>query len=119
MFMGINQIANQILNENPMNGYMNSIVFTRILGYDDIEQGAYWMDACTCWICSKWNYIQINYHPVNDKHEFNKKIEKMEQLQDHVNVEVNKAILEKGVLDNHVEVVEHLNEESELEELEI
>jgi len=35
--MGINQIANQILNENPMTGYMNQVILTRILGHDDIE----------------------------------------------------------------------------------
>jgi hypothetical protein len=37
MFMGINQIANQILEENPMTGYMNNIIFTRILGDDSLE----------------------------------------------------------------------------------
>lgn len=39
MFMGLNQIANQILDENPMSGYMNQIVFSRILGMDEYEQG--------------------------------------------------------------------------------
>ena len=45
MFMGINQIANQLLSENPMNGYMNKTIFTRILGHDEIEQGHYWVDT--------------------------------------------------------------------------
>jgi hypothetical protein len=45
MFMGINQIAKQTLEENPMAGYMSGMVFTRVLGYDEIEQGNYWTDC--------------------------------------------------------------------------
>jgi hypothetical protein len=45
MFMGINQIAYELLVENPMTGYMNEIIFSRVLGYDDIEQGTYWCDS--------------------------------------------------------------------------
>jgi hypothetical protein len=51
MFMGINQIAYELLVENPMTGYMNEIIFSRVLGYDDIEQGTYWCDSTQCWIC--------------------------------------------------------------------
>ena len=51
MFMGINQVAYELLVENPMTGYMNEIVFSRILGHDDIEQGAYWVDGTQCWLC--------------------------------------------------------------------
>jgi hypothetical protein len=36
MFMGINKIAFDLLLENPMTGYMNDVIFTRILGQDDI-----------------------------------------------------------------------------------
>ena len=43
-FMGINQIANQLFAENPMNSYMQQVIFTRILGHDEIEQGSYWTD---------------------------------------------------------------------------
>jgi len=35
--MGINQVAFELLIENPMTGYMNEIIFSRILGMDDIE----------------------------------------------------------------------------------
>ena len=45
MFMGINQASYELLVENPMTGYMNEIVFSRILGHDDIEQIGYWTDA--------------------------------------------------------------------------
>lgn len=31
--------------ENPMTGYMNEAIFTRILGHDDIEDGSYWTDT--------------------------------------------------------------------------
>ena len=37
MFMGINQASYELLVENPMTGYMNEIVLSRVLGHDDIE----------------------------------------------------------------------------------
>ncbi len=45
MFMGINQVARDLLVENPMTGYMNEIIFSRILGHDEIEEGTFWVDA--------------------------------------------------------------------------
>lgn len=66
MFMGINQIAYELLVENPMTGYMNEIIFSRVLGYDDIEQGTYWCDSTQCWICQKWNKVEIKYHISDD-----------------------------------------------------
>lgn len=45
MFMGINQVAYDLLVENPMTGYMNEIIFSRVLGSDEIEEGDYWMDS--------------------------------------------------------------------------
>jgi hypothetical protein len=47
MFMGINKIAYDMLLENPMTGYMNEIIFCRILGNDDIpnELGKDWRDS--------------------------------------------------------------------------
>ena len=32
MFMGINKLSYELMLENPMTGYMNEIIFTRILG---------------------------------------------------------------------------------------
>lgn len=43
--MGINQVAYELLIENPMTGYMNDIIYSRILGSDDLEQGSYWCDT--------------------------------------------------------------------------
>jgi len=37
LFMGINQVAYELLIENPMTGYMNDIIYSRILGADDLE----------------------------------------------------------------------------------
>jgi hypothetical protein len=45
MFMGINKIAYDLLLENPMTGYMNDIIFTRVLGTDEIENGHVWRDC--------------------------------------------------------------------------
>ena len=45
IFMGINQVTFDLLVENPMTGYMNDIIFSRVLGHDDIEEGEYWVDS--------------------------------------------------------------------------
>lgn len=47
MFMGINKIAYDLLLENPMTGYMNDVIFNRIIGPKEIEQeGALkWRDS--------------------------------------------------------------------------
>ena len=55
LFMGINQVAFDLLIENPMTGYMNEIIYSRILGHDDIEQANYWSDTTQCYVCQKWN----------------------------------------------------------------
>jgi len=71
--MGINQVAFDLLIENPMTGYMNEVIFTRILGHDDIEQGNYWADTTLCYICQKWKNVSYNliikliYQPGNSK----------------------------------------------------
>ena len=70
MFMGINQVAYDSLMENPMTGYMNEAIFTRILGHDDIEEGSYWTDCTQCWICHKWDKVSLAYNPVSDKEIF-------------------------------------------------
>ena len=38
MFMGINKIAYELLLENPMTGYMNEVIFSRVLGNNDIDE---------------------------------------------------------------------------------
>jgi len=45
MFMGINKIAYDLMLENPMTGYMNEVILTRVLDSDDIENGSYWKDC--------------------------------------------------------------------------
>ena len=48
--------AIQDLNlENPMTGYMNEVIFCRVVGHDDILLGDNWKDASQCWICEKWS----------------------------------------------------------------
>ena len=59
MFMGINQMAYELLVENPMTGYMNETIWTRVLGHNEIETGMFWQDGTQCWICSKWNKADI------------------------------------------------------------
>ena len=71
--MGINQIANQLLAENPMTGYMNNIILSRVLGHDDIEQGTYWTDCNSCWVCNRWNKFETKVHPEHDFEIFEEK----------------------------------------------
>lgn len=37
MFTSINKIAYDVLMQNPMSAYMTEVVFTRILGNEDVE----------------------------------------------------------------------------------
>ena len=59
--MGINKIAYDLLLENPMTGYMNDIIFSRILGCEEVEQGYVWKDCSMCYVCEKWNKETIIY----------------------------------------------------------
>ena len=54
MFIGINKVAHDLLLENPMTGYMNKIIFTRVLGHEEIENGPIWRDSTSCWVCERW-----------------------------------------------------------------
>mgnify|MGYP007124604109 CR=1 FL=1 len=47
--------------ENPMTGYMKDVIFSRILGHADIDDGETWKDCAQCWICDKWNKVGIEF----------------------------------------------------------
>ena len=66
MFMGINQVAQDLLLENPMTGYMQEIIFSRILGHEEIEQGTYWVDTVQCWVCHKWDKCTFKIDDAED-----------------------------------------------------
>ena len=108
MCMGINQIASQLLKENPMTGYMTNIILTRVLGYDEIEQGTYWTDCNQCWICSNWSVFTFQFDPDRDKALFTRKIDKMEIVHDRLEKMVQKVLLEEGLqgLDARAELVD-------------
>jgi|TARA_B110001450_G_C17483061_1_gene425057 hypothetical protein len=59
MFMGINKIAYDLLLENPMTGYMNDVILTRVLGNEEIEKGHVWKDCSQCYVCEKWDITKI------------------------------------------------------------
>lgn len=59
MFMGINKIAYDLLLENPMTGYMNDVIFTRVLGNDEIDRGYVWKDCSQCYVCEKWDQTRF------------------------------------------------------------
>jgi hypothetical protein len=45
-----------------MSGFMKEIIFTRILGNEDIEDGEQWKDTNVCWVCDKWNKVTIEFN---------------------------------------------------------
>ena len=57
LFMGINKIDYDLMLENPMTGYMNEVIFTRIIGPKDMEEegAGKWKDSSQCYICEKWD----------------------------------------------------------------
>lgn len=81
MFMGINKIAYDLLLENPMTGYMNEIIFTRVLGVDEIENSGrqFWSDCSQCYVCEKWDKVKIEYLPTDDSM-MKQNIRKLDQL---------------------------------------
>ena len=89
--MGINQVAFELLIENPMTGYMNEIIFTRILGCDDIEQGNFWCDSTQCYICQKWEKTVIQVDPRSDNPKWAQKITQIDHLKHTVEVLVHQA----------------------------
>ena len=80
MFMGINQVAFDLLVENPMTGYMNEIIFSRVLGQEEIEEGSFWVDTTKCWVCHKWNKVTLAYHLKNDEEIFTQKVSQIDNL---------------------------------------
>lgn len=67
MFMGINKIAYDLLLENPMTGYMNEVIFSRILGNEDIDRGYLWKDCSQCYVCEKWDKTTIQFSETDNK----------------------------------------------------
>lgn len=81
-----------MLLENPMTGYMNDIIFTRILGHEEIEEGSYWVDAVQCWVCNKWNKVIFSFHEDKDKAIFQQKLSNIENLQQKIHSCVEQGI---------------------------
>lgn len=107
MFMGINQIAYDLLLENPMTGYMQEMIFSRILGHDEIEEGAYWIDSTDCWVCGKWNKTKIEYDLQKDEKIFQSSVGKIRTLNKVIDSKVQhhyKLLREKEVKDKEEEV---------------
>lgn len=63
-----------------MTGYMNEVIFSRILGHDDIEQGNYWADTNLCYICHRWDKIQILFDDRTDTSAWTHKITQITNL---------------------------------------
>ena len=63
-----------------MTGYMNEIIFSRVFGHDEMEEGTYWTDTTQCWVCLKWNKVTLAYHMTNDKEIFTQKVQQIDNL---------------------------------------
>jgi hypothetical protein len=93
MFMGINQIAQNLLDENPMTGYMSHVIFTRILGHEDIEQSGFWIDSSHCWLCDEFAKMTVTFNPIEDRAIMSRNIDRLEQLSYKLNTYVQKEII--------------------------
>ena len=40
---------------------MNEVVFSRIIGHEEIEDAEVWKDSSYCWVCEKWNKHTIDF----------------------------------------------------------
>lgn len=67
-----------------MTGYMNEIIYSRILGHDEIEQGNYWSDTTMCYICQRWSKQVITYDPRVDVSKWSQKITQVNTLKDTI-----------------------------------
>lgn len=59
---------------------MTEVIFTRILGHDDIEQGNYWADTTLCYICAKWEKTTISFDSRTDSSAWTLKIVQINNL---------------------------------------
>ena len=110
MFMGINQVAYDLLVENPMTGYMNEIIFTRVLGHAEIEEGAYWQDSTQCWLCQKWSKALITYHKDEDRKFFAQKLDQLEKVHSVVNRTITQTFFKRS---KHAKKLVEFDEEDE------
>ena len=79
--MGINKIAYEALLENPMTGYMNDVIFSRIIGPREIEEEGptRWKDTSQCYICEMWDKTTFAYHD-NDHKLMQKNVSRLSEL---------------------------------------
>ena len=63
-----------------MTGYMNEIIFSRVLGHDEIEEGSFWVDTTQCWVCHKHNKITLAYNLEEDREIFFQKVTQVDRL---------------------------------------
>jgi hypothetical protein len=82
-------------------------VFSRVLGHDEIEQGTYWTDTTQCWVCDKWNKVEITYHLHDDREVFAQKVHKLENL----HLTVNRCFTEGYLQDKAEQKARELNED--------
>ena len=45
--------------QNPMNGFLKELIFTRYLGHDHVESHEVWRDCSQCWICERWDKAKV------------------------------------------------------------
>ena len=95
-----------------MTGYMNDIIFSRVLGHNDIEQGAYWSDGTQCWLCNKWSKVQITYHPHQDKKIFEQKSDQIEKLHNTISNVIQKHFFKRS---NNPRKLAELSDDEEFE----
>ncbi len=61
--VNVNQKLNKLYkSELPTAGSKGEMIFTRILGHEDVPGAADWVDSSECWICDKWAKETIHFN---------------------------------------------------------
>ena len=98
-----------------MTGYMNEIIFSRVLGHDEIEEGDFWVDSTQCWVCRKHNKVTLAYHLNDDSQIFQQKVVQIDQLQQTIEHKVQQMINKErnrlGDEDDELEIMNEVKDE--------
>lgn len=79
LFIGIQKIASDIMLKNPMANMQAEVIFSRVLGTNDIQNAEVWIDSNQCYICDRWCKTRIEYKE-NDENVMKQNINRVLEL---------------------------------------
>jgi len=52
----------RMAHQNPMNGFLKEVIFTRYIGHHEVDSHEVWRDCSQCWICEHWAKATVQYY---------------------------------------------------------